>query len=160
MCMVPTMRMPVQQAMGSSLVQRVFEHLLYGCGAGHRLSPVLKLGGPICLCTAGVWFQKLVCQFTRPWEALWHKQNFGTSTVRFCMAPWRRLLYKPCTETGRSRISLYCRCMVPKTCIPVHQATGSSWHKWNFCTPAIRLCTALWNRMMYKPCIETGRSCI
>ena len=43
---------------------------------------VQKLGGPVVPCTVGVWFPKRTCQFTKPWQLLWHKRNFRARTVQ------------------------------------------------------------------------------
>ena len=92
-CMIPKTHMPFHQAMGSTLVQTAFSYTritcLYFAGPGPVQVPLAmysNLGGAMAPCTLGVRFRKRTCQFTRQWEALWHKRNLHTPAVWLCTA--------------------------------------------------------------------------
>ena len=88
-----------------------------------------NLGGPLLPCTLGVGFRKRACQFTRPWGALWLRGQFRTLVVWSCTFPGSRARYRChrlCTQSGRSRSTLYTICTITITRMPIHKAMGST----------------------------------
>ena len=118
-------------------------HPLYGSVHLRELCPVevplavyTNLGGPVAPCTLGVRFQKLTCQFTNTWGALWRKRHFCTSVVWLCTAPGpvHHSSATSCVHKSGSR------CTIPKMLMPFHKPMGSTLVQTAF--SYTQLCTA------------------
>ena len=99
-----------------------------------------------CPQTLGIRFRTRTFQFTGPRESLWRKQYFSKHAILSCTAPGPPVPYNSthCLHNyGRIRSTLYTRCTLPKTHMPVHLARLSTMMQTAYSSPAVLCFTGL-----------------